>query len=63
MVEVGVNGDGEGRQHAKTVIEGEKGATGSVGEDWVNSGNIAENQGSGGVEKGGGDSNSLILGR
>jgi len=61
MVEVGVNGGGEGRQHTKTVIEGERGATRSVGEDWADSENIAENQGSGGVEKGGGDSDSLIL--
>ena len=62
MAEVGVNGGGEGRQHTKMVIEGERGATRSVGEDWVDSENIVENQGSGGVEKGGGDSDSLILG-
>ena len=42
--------------------EGERGAIGSAGEDWADSGNIAENQGSGGVEKGAGDFDSLILG-
>lgn len=38
------------------------GATGIVGEDWADSGNIAENQGSRDVDKGCGDSGSLILG-
>ena len=33
-----------------------------MGEDWANSGNIVEIQGSGDVNKGGGDSGSLILG-
>ena len=60
-MKVGVNGGGEGSKHIKTVMKGEGGATGSVGEDWVDSGIIAENQGSGGVDKGGGDSSSLIL--
>ena len=62
MAEVGVSGGGEEIKHTKSVMEGEGGATGSVGEDWANSRNIAENKGSGGMKKGGGDSGSLILG-
>ena len=37
-MKVGVNGGGEGSKHIKTVMKGEGGgATGSVGEDWVDS--------------------------
>nr|POF08814.1 hypothetical protein CFP56_46577 [Quercus suber] len=62
MVEVGVSSGGEESKHIKPVMEGEGGAIGSVEEDWADSENIAKNQESGGVEKGGGDSGSLISG-
>ena len=45
------------------VMEGTRVATGPVGEDWVDSENMAENQGSGDMDKGCRDSGSLILGR
>ena len=63
MAEVGASGGGEGRKHTKTVMESVGGATGIMGEDWAGSGNIVENQRSGDVDKGHGDSGSLILGR
>ena len=44
------------------VMEGVGGATGPVGEDWADSGNMAKNQGSRDVDKGCRDSSSLILG-
>ena len=52
---------GKGVNTPKRLWRERGGATRIVGEDWADGGNIAENQGSGGVDKGGGDSSSLIL--
>ena len=62
MAKVGASCGGEGRKHTKMVMEGVGGATELVGEDWADSRNMAENQGSGDVDKGCRDSSSLILG-
>ena len=59
---MGASDGGEGSKHSKTIMEGEGGVTGTVGEDWADSGNIAKNQRSGGMDKGGGDFGSLMLG-
>ena len=60
--EMGASSGGEERNHTKTVMEVVGGVTESVGEDWVDSENRAENHGTGDMDKGNRDSCSLFLG-